>query len=60
MSPVERQQLADQCRRIVALADAAPRATVTVLRRDGDGFSAMIEQPRSGVLARLKDGERSS
>jgi hypothetical protein len=51
MPPVERQHLADQCRRIAALADAAPRATVNVLRRDRDGFSAIMESPRSGVLA---------
>lgn len=43
MPPVERQQLANECRRIAALAEP---------RLDGSTLKA-------GVLSRLKDGERS-
>jgi hypothetical protein len=42
MSPVERQQLADQCRRITALADQPPR--------NGE--------PKEGLLSNLKDTPR--
>jgi hypothetical protein len=43
MAPVDRQQLADQCRRITALADPSPPGATV----------------KAGVLSRLKDGERS-
>jgi hypothetical protein len=43
VSPIARQQLADQCKRIAALSEPSPPAATV----------------KAGVLSRLKDWERS-
>ena len=53
MTPVQRLLLAAQCRRLLRAADPPvlpPRVPT----------GAMLRRPRSGVLALLEDGERSS
>ena len=52
MSPVERQQLADQCRRITALADPSP---------EGAKLKGRARRPSGPATGRVTsmDGERS-
>jgi hypothetical protein len=52
LPPFERLRLANECRRLLRAADPPvlpPRAATDTMTR----------RPRSGVLARLEDGERS-
>jgi len=56
LSRAERQLLSDQCERVNLLVAAAERAAAG----HGAHASSRLDEPRSGVLASLKDGERAS
>ena len=53
LPPFERARLANECRRLLRAAD--PPLIPPRVRP-----AAMLRRPRSGVLALLEDGERSS